>query len=53
MEKHDAAKKRKSELRLVRAMNVSKIKSELIERGVDVTGFVDKRELVNALVEAR
>ena len=50
---HDPVSKRKEETKIVRAMNVTRIRAELIQRGLDVTGLIEKQELVDKLVEAR
>lgn len=34
-------------------MNVTRIKAELITRGLDVTGLIEKQQLVDRLIEAR
>ena len=53
VEPHDPVAKEREERRVVSAMNVTRIKAELITRGLDVTGLKDKKQLVDRLVEAR
>ena len=50
---HDPVSKRREETKIVRAMNVTRIRAELIQRGLDVTDLIEKQELVDKLVEAR
>ncbi len=53
VEPHDPVVKEREERRVVSAMNATRIKAELITRGLDVTGLKDKKQLVDRLVEAR
>jgi protein OS-9 len=50
---HDPVAKEKQERAAIQGMNVTRIKAELITRGLDITGLKDKKDLVDRLVEAR